>query len=82
LQNKIIFIDQHVSIGNFYFYSEQESGIMKYEKKLKELQKQQQERFKPLKLQYPTVSPRGQKIERKSFITLTSNVRNTNRNDF
>lgn len=54
---------------------------MKYEKKLKELQEQPKEQFKPLKLQYPTESPRGQKIERKSFITLTSKVKSTGRFD-
>lgn len=52
---------------------------MKYEKKLKELQSK--EPSKELKLKYPTESPRGQKIERKSFITLTSKVRPTNWND-
>lgn len=55
---------------------------MKYKKKLKELREQEQDWFKPLTLKYPTVSPRGQKIERKSFITLTSKVKPTGKSDF
>jgi ribosomal protein S21 len=49
---------------------------MKYEETLKRLQKESEEQgiFKPLKLTYPTESPRGQPIERKHFKILASNV--------
>jgi hypothetical protein len=50
--------------------------LMKYEETLKRLQKETQEQdwFKPLKLTYPTESPRGQPIEKKHFKVLASNV--------
>lgn len=56
---------------------------MKYEKKLKELREQKSnDWFKPLKLKYPTTSPRGQPIERRHFITLKSKVKPTGGGDF
>jgi hypothetical protein len=49
---------------------------MKYEKKLKELQQNEsKDWFKPLQRTLPTTTPRGQKIERRSIKTLTSNVK-------
>jgi hypothetical protein len=52
---------------------------MKYEKKLKELQENEsKDWFKPLQIKYPTTTPRGQKVERRKFKTLSSKVKPNN----
>ena len=55
---------------------------MKYEKKLKELQENEsKDWFKPMQIKARTTTPRGQKVERRKFKILTSNVKPQNWND-
>lgn len=64
-------------LGNVYFPT---TVAEQKKKELNIVPSREPREFKPLKNPYPTVSPRGQKIERRSFKTCTSDIEPSWRN--